>query len=133
MSEHGARRFVDALSKLESEHDLEEIVTCFAEECEGGNVGRGHFYGRDGARHFWKKYRETFTDIKSVFHNIIVSDDHAAIEWTSDGSSANGDPIHYSGVCILEMDGDYIKRFQAYFNADDLRRQMGLPVKGAKE
>jgi limonene-1,2-epoxide hydrolase len=125
MAREMAERFIDALYKLEEGRDVEPIVATYAEDCEVGNVNVPEkFHGPDGARRFWTEYRETFGEMKSEFRNIIATDDRAALEWTTTGTSADGKPVAYDGVSILEVEGDKITRFRAYFDPGDLGRQM---------
>lgn len=125
MAEHVADQFVEALGKLEAGREVEALVSIFAENCEVGNIiSPEKFQGREGAREFWAKYRDTFGEVRSTFRNVIITDGHAALEWTTEGTSSGGDPIRYDGVSILETDGAQIVRFRAYFDAGDLGRQV---------
>ncbi len=125
MSEHMAERFVEALGRLELSRDIETIVGLFAETSEVGNlIAPEKFEGRDGARRFWTIYRDTFGEVRSNFRNRILTDGRAALEWTTEGTSANGTSVKYDGVSILEFEGDQITRFRAYFNAEELGRQV---------
>ena len=118
-------KFVDALGKLEADENVDEMINLFAADCEIGNVAtHENMRGTDGARQFWTNYRKTFGEIKSTFKNKIVSDGTAALEWTSKGTSANGSKIDYEGVSILEIEGDKISRFFAYFNPAKLGREI---------
>ncbi len=125
MSREVAQGFIDALYKLELERDVEPIVNTYAENAVVGNViVPEKFKGRDGARQFWSEYRETFGDMKSEFRNIIASEGRAALEWTTKGTDQQGDPLQYDGVSILEIAGDKITRFRAYFDPSNLGRQL---------
>ncbi len=126
MSEQVAENFVQALRSLEESRDLEQIVALHAEEAEVGNiVAPEKFHGTQGAREFWTKYRDTFGEVRSTFRNRIITDSRAALEWTTEGTSGNGgEKINYEGVSILEIEGDKIKRFRAYFNAGALGQQI---------
>ena len=125
MSKQVADQFIEALWKLEETRDLEPIMAMYADDCEVGNVvATEKFHGRDGAREFWTKYRETFGEIKSTFRNVIATEGRAALEWTTKGTSTAGSPIEYDGVSILEIEGDKLTRFQAYFHAAELGRQV---------
>ncbi|MET0623299.1 MAG: nuclear transport factor 2 family protein [Pyrinomonadaceae bacterium] len=126
MSEQLARKFIEALGRLESGRDVEAITALFAEECEVGNVTSPEkFHGREGAREFWgAKYRDTFGEVESTFRNVFATDDRAALEWKTVGTAADGSPVEYDGVSILEIDGGQITRFRAYFDAGGLGRQI---------
>jgi ketosteroid isomerase-like protein len=126
MSEQLAEKFIEALGRLETERDLEAIVSLFAPDCEVGNVvSPEKFQGRDGAREFWgAKYRDTFGEVRSTFRNVFATDTRAALEWTTEGTASDGTPLNYDGVSILETDGEHITRFSAYFDAGRLGRQL---------
>ncbi len=131
MSEQIARRFIDALDRLESRGDAEPIVATFADDCEVGNVlAPERFHGHDGARKFWTEYREAFADVRSSFRNVVAADGRAALEWTTEGTSAAGEPFRYDGVSILEGAGERVTRFCAYFDAGALGRQLQSPASG---
>lgn len=126
MSEQVARKFVEALGRLEAGRELDALVALFAEECEVGNVvSPEKFGGREGAREFWgAKYRDTFGEVRSTFRNVFATEGRAALEWTTEGTSSDGSPLRYDGVSILETDGELITRFCAYFDAGALGRQI---------
>lgn len=127
-----AEKFIEALGRLESDQDVDAMVELFSEDCVLGNSGaHGHFHGKDGARQFWSRYHSAFRDMKSTFRNIIASERCAALEWTTEGSSAQGNRVSYDGVSVLEMSGDKISRFEAYFDTEELARQLGKvkPIK----
>ena len=83
--------------------------------------------GVDGVREFWRQYRGTFKEIESEFRNVVESDRVAMLEWTSRGRFAGGDEFEYSGVSVIEYDGDKIRRFCAYFEPATLGAQVGPP------
>lgn len=125
MSAQMAERFIEALSRLESNRDVETLAALFAEDCDVGNVVAGEkFMGREGAREFWTKYRDTFGDVRSTFRNRIVDGDRAALEWATAGTASGGASVNYEGVSILETRDGRITRFHAYFNPEELGRQI---------
>lgn len=125
MSEKITEKFIDALGKLEETEDVETIVSLFGENCEVGNVTlTKSLSGSEGAKEFWTNYRKTFDEIKSTFSNIIITDGVTALEWTSEGTGSSGNEINYEGVSILEIEGDKIIRFFAYFNPAKLGHQI---------
>src|SRR5215218_8065283 len=122
MSEETAKRFVEALVKLEAGRELEKLVRLFAPNAEVGNVvSPEKFRGPEGAREFWgAKYRDTFGEVRSTFRNVFAAGNRAALEWTTEGTANDGTPLKYEGVSILETDGEHITRFRAYFDAGAL-------------
>ena len=125
MSKHITEKFIEALGKLEESEDLDTIVSLFGKDCEVGNVTLTEsLSGTGGAKEFWTNYRKTFGEIKSTFKNIIITDGTAALEWTSDGTTLNGNEISYEGVSILEIENEKITRFFAYFNPSKIGHQI---------
>ncbi len=125
MSQKVAQQFVEALWKLEEDEDVEALVGLHTEDCEVGNVSVPRtFTGHDGLREFWKAYRATFGEMKSEFRNVFADDEgHAALEWTTNGTS-DGNEVSYDGVSILEIEGDKVRRFMAYFDSRQLNPQV---------
>ena len=122
MAAETAKKFIDALHKLESDRDLETIVALFDESAEVSNV-----LTEDrpmNAREFWSGYRDNFDTIQSKFRNEIITDDRAALEWTSEGKSSEGKEFKYDGVSVLEISGEKISRFCAYFDPNNLGQQI---------
>jgi limonene-1,2-epoxide hydrolase len=116
--------FVEALRKLEEDREVEALVEIHTEDCEVGNVSVPQtFRGHDGLREFWTEYRKTFGEMKSTFRNVFATEEGAALEWTTEGTS-NGDSVSYDGVSILEIEGGKVRRFMAYFDTRDLTPQV---------
>lgn len=120
-----AEKFIEALRRLEEARDAEALIALHAETCEVGNViSPEKFAGREAAREFWTKYRDTFGEVRSEFRNRVEAGDVVALEWTTAGTSAGGTAITYDGVSLIEFEGELVTRFRAYFNAEDLSRQL---------
>jgi ketosteroid isomerase-like protein len=110
---------------------MEAMLALYADGSEVGNVNAPEkFTGREGAREFWTKYRDTFGEVRSTFRNRIITDTSAALEWTTAGTTAGGAPFNYEGVSILEIEGDCITRFRAYFDPEALGRQIERAAAG---
>jgi ketosteroid isomerase-like protein len=119
-----ADSFVEALRKLEEDRDVEALVEIHTEDCEIGNVSVSEtFRGHDGLREFWTEYRKTFGEMKSTFRNVFATEEGAALEWTTEGTS-DGETVSYDGVSILEVEGGQVRRFMAYFDTRDLTPQV---------
>jgi steroid delta-isomerase-like uncharacterized protein len=124
MSKEVAEDFIEALRKLEDDRDVEALVEIHAEDCDVCNVSVSEtFRGHDGLREFWTEYRKTFDEMKSSFRNVFATEEGAALEWTTEGTS-NRDTVTYDGVSILEVDGGKVRRFMAYFDTRDLAPQI---------
>lgn len=127
MSDKVAKAFIEALWTLEETKDAGPLTALYAENASVGNViAPDQYQGPDGARKFWTEYRGSFDTAKSQFRNVIASDTSAALEWTTEGTSFNGSPLSYSGVTILEIEGDKVTRSSAYFDPSALGRQMSV-------
>ena len=124
MSRQVADNFIEALRKLEEDQDVEPLVEIHTEDCEVGNVSvPGTFSGHEGLREFWTSYRGIFGEMRSEFWNVFATEEGAALEWTTTGTS-NGDSVSYDGVSVLEIEGDRVRRFMAYFDTRDLTSQI---------
>ena len=122
MAENTAKQFIDGLHKLERDRDLETIVNLFSEDCEIGNVVTEN---KDiGVKEFWTSYRESFGEVESTFRNEIITGGATALEWTTSGTNGEGNEFKYDGVSILEIEGDKITRFHAYFDPNKLGKQI---------
>lgn len=124
MSQEVAENFKEALWKIELNRDVEPMLDVLSEDCEVGNVAVSEtFHGQEEAREFWTQYRKTFEEMESSFRNVFATDGRAALEWTTEATE-EGKTISYEGVSILEIEGDEVKRFMAYFDASHLTRQL---------
>ena len=126
MTQHSrAQRFVEALRRLEGERNVDEIASLFGGDAEVENpTHRTPVRGRHGAREFWQHYIETFEEVESSFRNVAESGDVAMLEWTTRGRAVGGERFEYSGVSVVEYDGDVIRRFRAYFDPAELGAQV---------
>lgn len=124
MAKAHPKRFINALYALELENDVEPIAGLHAPDADISNPLVQHQHkGVDGARDFWRTYRDSFQTIKSEFHNIVAEDEVAILEWTSTGSMADGRPVSYRGVSVIEFGPDGIKNFRTYFDPRKLKEK----------
>ena len=119
-------RFAAALDTLEQDGDVDAMVALYADDAQIGNVlTRGAFSGPEGARDFWQEYRGTFRDLHSTYRSKSADGPVAVLEWQSTGHLADGTPVDYDGVSVLEVADGRVTRFTAYFNPRELD-----PVRG---
>ena len=114
--------FIAALRAIEESGDLAPMLALYdsASETTGPGDESPHV-GREGGRHFWHMYRESFVDIHSTFTNIVdAGDGTVMLEWTSAGTAHGGADVRYKGVSVVEMRDGRIRRFRTYFNPRDL-------------
>jgi len=111
------QRFIDALQRLESDGDPSDLAKLYGDDATCGNTATKTTYeGPDGARDFWSGYRDSFSEIRSEFRDVVSNDEAAALEWVTTAKLHGGDPVEYEGVTVLEFAGDAITRSTAYFD-----------------
>jgi len=107
-------RFKEALQQTEQTHDASYVASLFAAGAQLTNLGGDH--GNDANR-FWKTYLDQFADIRSEFTAETVSDKSAALEWQSSGTTADGQPVSYRGVSVIDFRGDALTGFRTYYDS----------------
>jgi ketosteroid isomerase-like protein len=117
-----AQRFVAALRALEEGGDVEGMVMLFDDRAEvSGPTDRAPHQGKEGVRHFWRMYRDSFGEIHSEFEKIVEGRDGTVVmEWTSRGVTATGTPVNYKGVSVAEIPEGRVVRFRTYFDTREL-------------
>ncbi len=99
MASPSAQEFVAALRRVEEQGDVEAMAALYADDSELRNPElSAPLTGADGARRFWRAYRESFEHVHSRFHGILESDTRVMLEWTSECRTAAGAETQYSGV-----------------------------------
>ena len=111
-----ADTFAKALQQAEESRDPGPLVRLFAEDAELSNYTHRES-GAEGARRFWSLYLDQFDEIRSSFSRLIEAEGQAALVWRSEGRLKGGQPIAYSGVSVLELDGDRVRRFETYYDS----------------
>ncbi len=107
--------FVDALSSLERDGEVDPLCQLYGDDAEVGSVQSAPpARGPEAARAFWTSYRASVGAAHSRFRSIVVEGDRAALEWQTESPAGEG--VSYDGVTMLEFDGPSIQRSWAYFN-----------------
>ena len=115
--------FMKRLQEFESTGDVNPLAELFAAEPDLSNVTRGNVAAAKteatshSPKDFWRSYRAAFQRIGSHFTHVMSDDRGAALEWTAQGALPSGLPIQYSGVSVLELEGDKVRRFRAYYDS----------------
>lgn len=124
MSDQDAHAFIDALTALEADNDVEPLVQLFAEDSRCENLtGHAEHTGPDGARTFWTADRGLFQSVHSEFANVVSEGDVTMLEWKRTGTGRGGDAIDLAGVSVIEFSGGAITRFAGYFDPATLGDQ----------
>ena len=111
------KQFVSALDDLHRDKNVEPLVELFSDDATLNKAGMPHGqHGKDGARAFWEQYREVFDEIDASFQHTVTEDGIAYLEWTSEGTLADGSSFSYDGVSVLESQGDTIDAFRTYYD-----------------
>lgn len=132
MEETYLNRFIRALEALEQQGDVEPLARMHAPDADISNPLAQHRHkGVEGARGFWRTYRDTFQSIRSEFNHVLDNADVAFLEWTSSGTTATGQPVSYRGVSVLEFGPQGIRAFRTYFDPRRLTEKAQGPSPGA--
>jgi ketosteroid isomerase-like protein len=111
------KQFVSALDDLHRDRDVEPLVELFSDDATLNKAGMPHGqHGKDGARVFWEQYRDVFDEIDASFHHTVTEDGIAYLEWTSEGTLADGSSFSYDGVSVLESQDETIDAFRTYYD-----------------
>jgi limonene-1,2-epoxide hydrolase len=125
MTQEVAYRFIEALAALEHDEQIDPILDIFSEACDLANSGSPDIHeGKQGARDYWHKYRCNFRTIQSDISNIITGDNSIALEWTAHAIDRSGKEMQYNGVSVLDIRGQTIVRFRAYFDTRHMNEKI---------
>jgi ketosteroid isomerase-like protein len=116
ISDDRARTFATALQNFEKDGDAAAFAALFADDAVTQRFdARGERRGE--VEQFWQEYRAQFQSISTTFYDVVEGGDRFALEWTSDATLADGRPIQYRGVTVIDLDGDTITRLRTYYDS----------------
>lgn len=98
-------RFVDSLAAAVNAHDIEALVSCFADDYVNEtpvHPARG-FAGSAQVRQNWSTIFHAVPDITAVVTARAVEGDTVWSEWQMDGTRPDGSPHHMRGVVIFTV------------------------------
>ena len=113
-----AETFQRTLQQIEQSGDPAPLVDLFTDDAELLNLALTEpLRGREGAQRFWSNCLSVFGKIASKFHHNVETDGGAAFEWVSEGTLADGQPVNYRGISVIEKDGEKVSRFRTYYDS----------------
>lgn len=112
------RHFIAALRHLEQKRDLEPMGALFTDEAEVTSIdGHGPRYGPDGIKALFGEYLRQFDEIRTTFTQVTEGENHAALEWSTNAVRAGGHGVTYTGVTIIDLDGDRVTGFRTVYDS----------------
>jgi ketosteroid isomerase-like protein len=116
ISDDRARTFADALQTFEKDGDAAAFAALFTDDAVTRRFdARGERRGE--VEQFWQEYRSQFDSISTTFSDAVEGGDRVALEWTSDATLADGRPLQYRGVTVIDLDGDKISKLSTYYDS----------------
>jgi ketosteroid isomerase-like protein len=116
ISDDRVRTFATALQKFENDGDVEAFAALFADDAVSERFdARGERRGE--VAQFWQEYRAQFQTIGTTFTDTVEGGDRAALEWVSDATLADGRPLKYRGVTVIDLAGDTITKLSTYYDS----------------
>jgi ketosteroid isomerase-like protein len=111
-----ARTFAAALQTFEKDGDAAALAALFADDAVTVRFdARGERRGE--VEQFWQEYRAQFQTISTTFTDTVEGGDRAALEWISDATLADGRPLQYRGVTVLDFAGDAVAELSTYYDS----------------
>ncbi|HJL16235.1 MAG TPA: nuclear transport factor 2 family protein [Sandaracinaceae bacterium LLY-WYZ-13_1] len=107
-------RFMDALHHLDRTGETGPMAQLFHADATLRRMAQRHVYDRVHA--FWRDYLSAFDEVRTEFHDAHAADGRVVLEWTSRGTLSNGHPFDYDGVSVLEVEGERVAAFRAYYD-----------------
>jgi ketosteroid isomerase-like protein len=108
-------RVLERLLRAVSAHDLDALVSCFAEDYLNEtpvHPQRG-FRGNDQVRRNWTQIF-TIADFRADVPRHSLDGDQLWTEWEMSGTRPDGGPFLMRGVVIFGLDGDTIRTARFY-------------------
>ncbi len=112
---------VQHLAQATSDHDLEAIVACFAEDYVNetpAHPGRG-FQGREQVRRNWTQILGGVPDIEARILGLVADDTTVWSEWEMSGTRRDGSPHLMRGVNIFVVEESQIAAARFYLEPVD--------------
>lgn len=110
--------FMRTLQQIEQSGDPAPLVELFTSDAELLNLALTEpMRGREGAQRFWSNYLSVFSKVESKFFHHFQAEDAGVMEWVSEGTLADGQPVNYRGTSVIEIKDDKVSRFRTYYDS----------------
>jgi limonene-1,2-epoxide hydrolase len=107
---------IEHLARVTSDHDLDAIVACFAEDYLNQTPAhplRG-FRGRDQVRRNWGQILDGVPDLEAALLATVVDGGTVWSEWLMSGRRRDGAEHEMRGVIIFEIEDGLIQAARFY-------------------
>ena len=120
MSEHMTVELLKAFLDAFNRHDLDAIMTYFADECvfympRGASPRGDRYVGKDEVRAGLAKRFMGIPDVHYGEDQHWVCGDVGVSEWTLTGTSVSGQRLEVRGIDLLEFAGGKITRKDSFW------------------
>jgi ketosteroid isomerase-like protein len=110
--------FQQALHHLDEQGDAGPLVELTAPDAVLTKLDRRHeATGPEGARAFWEEYRSVFDTVSTEFTRTVDDDRGSSLEWTSRTTLSGGGDLTYSGVTVIDVDGEQVSGVRTYYDS----------------
>jgi ketosteroid isomerase-like protein len=107
---------IDRLVRATNDHDLDALVSCFAEDYENQtpvHPSRG-FRGNEQVRRNWEQIFAFVPDLRAEVTRSTVDGDVVWTEWEMTGTRRDGSPHRMRGVVIFGV-GDGVAQWARFY------------------
>ena len=117
----GSRSWLDRLLAATNDHDLDELVSCFADGYRNespAHPARG-FTGAEQVRRNWEQIFAFVPDVRAEVTAIAMSGTSVWTEWDMRGTRRDGTSHRMAGVVIFEVVDDLATSARFYLEPVD--------------
>ena len=106
--------------------DREAWVTTFAEDAVSYDpVGGPKIEGHKGLAAFFESITGAFREVGLNAEQVFVAGNSAAVKWTGQGVSKQGNKVHFEGIDVFEVNEQgKIKTLHGYWNPAEMMAQL---------
>ena len=118
-----------------NDHDLDRLVSLYADDFEGKDVGLAQtYYGLAGIRQMAQHYYNAFPDLRFTSTESIIEGNRASLSWISQGTHRGkimnipptGRSIKVCGITTLSLKNGLVARSSVLWDVAGLLRDIGL-------